>query len=143
MTVKEYLSQAKLLDLEINERLSERSHLHDLATRVTGTISDMPKPAGGRITGRESVLAKLIDVERDIDAAIDRLIDLKREMTVLIERLPDRRERVVLKCRYLHNVTWASIASTLGISEAQLYRIHNDGLEKLEKIFQMRVNAIP
>lgn len=135
MSVKEYLSQAKALDWEIDEKLIERTELRSLATRVTGTISDMPKASGGCLTERENLLAKLVDLENEIDAAVDKLVDLKRDIMALIEQLPDRRERAVLRMRYLHKGTWPTISERMHISEPHLYRLHADALDKLEKFY--------
>lgn len=44
MKIKEYLGQAYRIDNRINSKLEQISSLHDLATKATSTISDMPGP---------------------------------------------------------------------------------------------------
>ena len=43
MTAKEYLGQAYRLDQRINSKLEQVSSLNDLATRVTTTLTGMPR----------------------------------------------------------------------------------------------------
>ena len=42
MTVKEYLSQALNIDRSINSKLEQVASLHELATKATTLMSDMP-----------------------------------------------------------------------------------------------------
>ena len=43
MTAKEYLSQAYRIDQRINAKLEQVMALRALATKATGTLSDMPR----------------------------------------------------------------------------------------------------
>ena len=47
MNAKEYLSQARWLDMRINSKLAQVDSLHSLATKATSTLSDVP-PSGTR-----------------------------------------------------------------------------------------------
>lgn len=42
MTAKEYLGQARFLDMRINSKIQQVASLNELATKCTATISDMP-----------------------------------------------------------------------------------------------------
>ena len=44
---KDYLSQAYRIDQRINSKIEQVSSLHDLATKATSTLSDIP-PSGTR-----------------------------------------------------------------------------------------------
>ena len=42
MTAKEYLSQARQIDVRINSKMEQVSSLRDMATKATQTLADMP-----------------------------------------------------------------------------------------------------
>ena len=42
MTPKEYLSQARWLDMRINSKLQQIESLHSLATKASSTLSNAP-----------------------------------------------------------------------------------------------------
>ena len=42
MTAKEYMEQARYLDMQINSKIEQVRSLNELATRVTTVYSDMP-----------------------------------------------------------------------------------------------------
>ena len=43
MTAKEFLSQARYLDMRINSKVEQIESLNDLATKCTSTITGMPR----------------------------------------------------------------------------------------------------
>lgn len=55
MTAKEYLSQARTLDMRIKSKLQQIESLNELATSCTFVYSDMPRnPNRGRLQNRTS-----------------------------------------------------------------------------------------
>ena len=85
MTTKEYLGQAYRLDQRINSKLEQIASLNDLATKCTGVLTGMPRnPNRGTSTMADAV-AKIVDLQAEINRDIDRLVDLKREMVRLIK----------------------------------------------------------
>ena len=80
MTAKDYLSQAKYLDTRINSKIRQVADLNDLATKATTTLTGMPhNPNHGRSTMADCV-AKIVDLQAEINADIDALVDLKRDI---------------------------------------------------------------
>ncbi len=135
MTAKEYLSQYKALNSEINAKLEQKRQLFALATSVApstthgdcGNVSDK--------VGR--TIAKLLDLEREINADIDRLVDLRREIEDVIAGVPDERLRMLLELRYVNGLTFEEIAENLDLSTVQIWRLHKIALEVVqEKHFQ-------
>lgn len=91
MKIKEYLGQAYRIDHRINSKLEQISSLHDLATKATSTISDMPGSATRNIHRMEDIIAKIMDLEEEVNKDIDALVDLKMNITHLI-KLVDNHE---------------------------------------------------
>lgn len=80
MTTKEYLAQAYKIDQRINSKLDQVVSLRDLATKATSTLSDTSGNATRNIHSMECIIAKMIDLENEINKYIDTPVDLKKEI---------------------------------------------------------------
>ena len=99
MNAKEYLSQARWLDMRINSKLAQVDSLHSLATKATSTLSDVP-PSGTRNVHRmEDIICKIVTLENEINADIDKLVDLKRAITGCIMSVQDMEFQSLLEKR--------------------------------------------
>lgn len=130
MTAKEYLEQARYLDQRINSKLTQVESLRSLATRITTVYSDMPHNASRDNHKFEKILAKIVDLESEIDSDVDRLVDLKKEIMTAINAMKDDKYRVLLEMRYLNQQTWEQIAVAMDCDIRQVYRLHGHALEK-------------
>ncbi|MHB1453941.1 MAG: DUF1492 domain-containing protein [Saccharofermentanales bacterium] len=131
MTAKEYLGQAYRLDQRINSKLEQIASLNDLATKCTSTLTGMPRnPNRGSSTMADAV-AKIVDLQAEINRDIDRLIDLKREMVRLIKAVDNTEYQTLLELRYLCFKTWEQIAVDMGYNVRHVYRIHDEAVEKI------------
>ena len=128
MTAKEYLNEARLLDLRINDRLDQVHRLHALATKATQTLSDMPGSASNNNQKMESIIVKILELENSINEDIDRLVALKKEMLAVLEKIDKAEYRVVLEKRYLNNQPWERIASDMGCGIDNIYKMHGKAL---------------
>lgn len=137
MTAKEYLSQAKYLDARINSKILQASALHDLATKCTSTLSDMPKSSSPNQSNMEITICKIIDLESEINRDIDTLVDLKREITTVIKGVSDPEYQAVLEKRYLCFDSWEQIALDMRYTVHHLYKIHNRALQKCAEVLKL------
>ena len=129
MTKKEYLSQAHHIDCRINAKISQVSSLHDLATKASVTISDMPGSPTRNTHQMENVIVKIIDLEGQINTEIDRLVDLKAEIGYVINAVEDTDLRTLLELRYLSFKTWETIACEMGYELRWIYKLHKRALD--------------
>jgi len=98
------------LDREIDRKLEEVARLRSKLTRVTEVFTAEPR-GGGSIYGKtEEILAKIVDLEKEIDADVDRLIAVRDNIKSVIEVVEDDRERLLLQYRYLDGRTFEEIA---------------------------------
>ena len=132
MTVKEYFNQAYQLDARINSKIEQVSRLHELATKATSTLSDMPGSATRNTHRMEDTIIKIIDLENEINKEIDRLVDLKTEMTRVISSVQNMEYQRLLELRYLCFRSWKQIADEMGYSKQHIFRLHNEALEKVD-----------
>lgn len=131
MTAREYLSQAHRLDQRIDAKIAQVASLNDLATKCTSTLTGMPRnPNRGTSTMADAV-AKIVDLQAEINRDIDRLVDLKREMVAVIKAVENIEYQTLLEKRYLCYQTWEQIAVDMGYSVRQLYRLHDEALENV------------
>ena len=128
MTAKEYLSQAYRIDQRINAKLEQVMALRNLASKATGTLSDMPRSDTPNVCRMEDIILKIIDSEHEINAEIDRLVDLKREMRVVIGAVGQPEFQTLLELRYLCFKTWEQIAVAMAYSIQHTYRMHEQAL---------------
>lgn len=132
MEAKAYLEQARNINLQINSKLEQVYALRQLATKASSALSPVP-PSGTPNPHRlEETIARMMDMEQEVDEAIDGLVELKADIMKAISRVPDDRERVVLELRYLAFKDWVSIAETLGLHVRQVYRLHEEALKNIE-----------
>ena len=134
MNVKEYLEQAKYLDMRINAKVEQLSTLNDLATKCTVTLSDMPRNPNKGISNMEDTIVKIIDLQEEINRDIDQLVDLKREIMVVIKKISNVEYQTILENRYLSFMSWEQIAVEMKYSIQQIYRLRDRAHKVVEKI---------
>ena len=71
MSTKDYLSQAYRIDQRINSKLAQVMSLRDLLGKATGTLSGAPKAATPNPHTMEDTIAKMVDLENEINEDID------------------------------------------------------------------------
>ena len=92
MTVKEYLLQYRRAEQEIDRLLEEKARWETLAEKVTPTPSKAPgRPGSNDRVGM--AVAKIIDLEREIDTKVDRLVDFRREIERAVSKMHGPKER--------------------------------------------------
>lgn len=132
MTNKEYLNQAYLLDQRINSKLEQLLSLRELVTRTTSVM-------GGEVVNRtrntskmQDVIAKIVDMENDMNAEVDQLIDLKAEITSVIMAVECPEYRTLLELRYLCYKSWKEIAHMMHYAESNIYKLHLKALRDIK-----------
>ena len=129
MSTKDYLSQAYRIDQRINSKLAQVMSLHDLLSKATGTLSGAPKAATPNPHSMEDTIAKMVDLENEINEDIDALIDLKAEIMRQIKRVENTEYQTILELRYLCFKRWEEVSVELGYSIQHLFRLHDEALE--------------
>lgn len=136
MTAKEYLGQARFLDMRINSKIQQVASLNELATRCTATISDMPKSPNRGGSRMADAVIKIIDLQEEINRDINKLVELKRAIMGVIKAVPNVEYQTVLEKRYLCFITWEQIAVDMNYSMQYTFRIHEKALKEIEAYLQ-------
>ena len=129
MSTKDYLSQAYRIDQRINSKLAQVMSLRDLLGKATGTLSGAPKAATPNPHSMEDTIAKMVDLENEINEDIDALVDLKAEIMQRIKRVENTEYQTILELRYLCFKRWEEVSVELGYSIQHLFRLHDEALE--------------
>ncbi len=137
MKIKEYLGQTYRIDHRINSKLDQISALHDLATKASSTVSDMPGSPNRNIHKMEDVIVKIIGLEEEVNQDIDELVDLKTDITHLIKTLENHEYQIILEQRYLCFKTWEQISVDMGYSIQHTFRLHDKALKALSGNFEV------
>jgi DNA-directed RNA polymerase specialized sigma subunit len=129
MTAKEYLRQAYRLDHRINSDIAEMERLQEMAGSVGSPgFEEHYNPNRPSEAPFVRCLEKVWDLEQKINSEIDRLIDLKAQMREVIATASNADEQMVLRYRYIHNMTWEQIGDELHADRTTVYRWHNSAL---------------
>ncbi len=127
MTAKEYLSQIKELDMRIGHKLEEKQRILCDAERIT------PAGASGGGSGGASdrignTVAKLMDLEAEIDKDVDRLADLRHRIIAEIHALHDVRYEKILFKRYVEYKSLEQISVEIGYTYTWTKHMHGYAL---------------
>ena len=128
MTTKEYLGQAYRLDQRINSKLEQVASLNELATKCTSTLTGMPHNPNRGTSTMADAIAKIVDLQAEINRDIDRLVDLKRDMVRAIKAVDNTEYQTLLELRYLCFKTWEQIAVDMGYNVRHVYRLHDEAV---------------
>lgn len=129
MTAKEYLKQAYRLDHRIDSDIAEMERLREMACSVGSPgFEEHHNPNRPTEAPFVRALEKVWRMEEKINAEIDRLVDLKAQIRGVIEAVSDPNERMVLRYRYIHNMTWERIGDELHAGETSIRRWHASAL---------------
>ena len=129
MTNKEYLRQAYRLDQKINSDIEEVTRLREMASSISSPVlGDKVQTSRNGEAPFVRSIEKILMLEEKIDQEIDLLVDLKSQMRDVIAAVPDTDERMVLRYRYIHNLTWEQIGNELNADARTIRRWHGSAL---------------
>ncbi|MBR0513911.1 MAG: hypothetical protein IJK06_06630 [Clostridia bacterium] len=119
MDAYEYLSQAKLLDHQIQSKLSQLESLKSLATSAASCCGNRePIVKHSRnVSAMEDTILKIIEAEKELNAQIDELVDLKLEISRTIAQVKDVTLRLILEKHFLAFQSLKDIGRDLGFGK--------------------------
>ena len=133
MKAKEYLRQAYRLDNRINSDIEELGRLREMAYSISSPM------LGERVQTSKSGQApfvknieKIIELESKINEEIDVFVDLKSQMRDAINLVDDIDEQLILRYRYIHNMTWEEIGDNLHVDARTARRWHGRALQNVK-----------
>lgn len=127
MNKKQYLKQGYRINLEIE---SKNEVLQELKANLDGlqAIKLTERVQGGKIPSDENIvnrMGKILEMEKQITELHDFQVKLSEE----INKMKNVNERLILRYRYVLNLTWVQIADKLGYTLRQVHRIHETAIK--------------
>jgi len=134
MTAKEYLNRLVAMHDLI---MRKKQRLETLRAVVMNTTCDFTKEAvqmNGSNQMMENMMAKVIDLDREIKVMLAKYVDLKAEVWECLDRLYDETQKRILWLRYAENKTWSWISKEVCFTPRYVRKLHVKALENLDKI---------
>jgi DNA-directed RNA polymerase specialized sigma subunit len=126
-----YLKRFVSLDKEITRKLDEVYFWRSKLGKVTAVYTSEPKGGGSIYSKEESIIAKIVDLEQEVNDCIDRLVDIRREIGMLIDAVEDDRERLLLQYRYIDGKTFEEIAVVMHYTWRWVHKLHSQALNSI------------
>lgn len=132
MTTKEYLSQVRLLDVKIKNKLKELEHLREMSTSLGGFSFD-EKVQTSKETGDTIGISvsKIIDLQHEINKDIEIFKKARDEIVKTIEEVGNTDYYDLLYQRYVLYRKWEEIAVNMHKDIRWIYRLHGRALEEI------------
>ena len=136
MTAKEYLNQIRMLDIKINEGIEELEQLKAMATKVTAALGDEVVSSSKNPDKMTDVIAKIINLQMDLNRAVDKYVDIKAEAVELLSQVENPTHYKILHSRYVLFKKWEQIACEIGFTYQWTNELHDVALLEFEKILK-------
>ena len=135
---KEYLMSIALLDAKIDARVSEMDELKDRLLHITATLS--PDKGGGGAGGTQDkmagTMARIVDMQRQINADIDELIDRKDAALKMLDSMKNPVHMTILHRRYFLHQPLERIAVDMNYTYRWVKSLHGRALQDYHRIMK-------
>ena len=71
------------------------------------------------------------EIQREIDENIVCLVALRKKVNFAIDMLDSKEEQLLLRCRYMDNMSWEEIGKMMNVSIRTVHRFHSSALQNL------------
>lgn len=135
MTAAEYLTKLILRDNEIIQKQQRLDTLREVALNTSPNYSEEAVQYTREKNPLENIMAKIVDLDREIDDDIDALVDLKAEVWEQLDKMQDERYKKILWLKYAEHKSGRMIANVLDLTPRHVRRLHTRALAEFEKFF--------
>ena len=137
VNAKDYLLQIQKLDRLIENKLMEVAHWKAVATGTTVCSEGDRVQSSGSKQRMADAVCRYLNMEDEINAAIDKLVDVKQEIISTIELLPVQEYDLLHKI-YVQGMEIYEAASEMDKSYRWATSVHGRALANLQKILNGR-----
>lgn len=138
MTAKEYLRQLKVLDVKINQKLVEILALRASLTSISAVKTTEEMVQGGSASndaGFVRTLAKIDEMEREVDSEIDRFVDAKHKIINQIHELTNPLHIEILYKKYVEFKSLELVSVEMNYTYQYIVEVHGYALKEFQKKF--------
>ena len=134
LDAKAFLQQVELFDNHINNKLEELDRLKALTTKITTSLKQDVVSSSGSQDKLGDAIAKIVDLEAEINEAVDTFIERKKAVSSIIEKVNNPDQANVLSKRYLLYERWEQIAMEMNFTYRHTTRIHGEALQTVRRL---------
>lgn len=136
MTAEFFLKQIERADRAINNKLSEIYKLRQLATSIAVPIDREVVQTSGVSDRVGNIVAKIIDLEKEVNLLVDEYINIRQSCIKVIELLQDPLQYSVIHKHYVQYKTFAEIANEEHYTYQWILKVHSRALDNITKILE-------
>lgn len=131
---KDYLLQIKLLDAQIDCMLNTVQGLRDSLLRITPVLKDDVVSGSSSHDRMSATIAKIVDLEKEINAKVDDMVDRKSRVIRLLEKVRNPDYLTILQRRYVDLASFEEIAAEMHYTYRWICKLHGRALQTFAKI---------
>lgn len=133
MTAREFLKQYEAAVIKADWLREEYKEQERIIDTIKSPLGGDGIHAGGITKTVEAQAVRLALKAERYKAAQLEAIRIRQEIVAAINRVPGY-SGAILYARYIRLEDWEDIATDIGYSRSQTFRLHQEGLEAIEKI---------
>jgi DNA-directed RNA polymerase specialized sigma subunit len=133
MEAKEFLKRFKKFEILIENKTIELHQCKETATSITAKLGGERVQGSGNPHRMADIIAKYIDLEKEIKRDIDNMMKAKKEILEVIESLSADQYDVLHKL-YIQKMTFKEVAYERGKSESWATTLHGNALKVVQRI---------
>lgn len=131
-----YLEKIKWYDVLIDSKLEELAALNSIAKRITPVMNTTGGGSSGNQDKLGDTIAKIIDLQAEINSDVDNFVDKKREATRMMKKLENPLHYQILHKRYVLYKSFEQIAADTHYSYRNVTHAHGRALQAFEKVLE-------
>ncbi len=133
MRAKAFLSQLDKLNKLIENKMIEKQQWKSIAMGTGQRMDGERVQSSGSQQKMADAVARYVDIEKEIDAAIDKYIDTRNYVISVIEQLPVTEYDILHKV-YVQGIELADVAVAFGKSYSWATSKHGEALKEVQDI---------
>ena len=133
---KEYLEQIKWYDVLIDSKLEELANLNAIVKRITPVMNTTGGGGAGNQDKLGDTIAKIVDLQEEINRDVDIFVDRKREASKLLKKITQAEYFQVLHKRYVLYESFEQIATEMKYTYRGVCYVHGRALQAFDKVLK-------
>lgn len=134
-----WLDRIPQLVKEIHRNEARIENLRSASTSTTTQVSDMPRASSPNNHRMEDLLARIMDLESEVDASKGKLEDMRTEMIMRLDEWLEPDQALVLNLRDIQLLSWDDICNEMDYSRSYIFGLRYQGLAALEAVLSQKM----
>lgn len=134
-SAKAFLMTVQMDDTKIEAKVIELQKLKSMVTKITPTLTDTGGGSGS-LDKFEKTMAKIVDLQNEINDSIDSYVNHKKQVSELLDKLSDPDQYKVLHERYILGKSFEQISCDMHMTYRNACYIHGKGLQAFQELLK-------